>query len=104
MIRLFLKNYLVKNLQRKILQISNFQVLHLYRVISSSIQLLVQDLENACEPALTAMVKVIYILMFIILSTHNLLATLSLRTIVNSSYAFSLAKTQVRSRKSPTNI
>lgn len=29
-----------------------------FRVISNSIQLLVQDLENACEPALTAMSKV----------------------------------------------
>ena len=31
---------------------------HVFSVISSSIQLLVQDLENACEPALTAMIKV----------------------------------------------
>jgi len=30
----------------------------IFSVISSSIHLLVQDLENACEPALTAMVKV----------------------------------------------
>lgn len=31
------------------------------RVISNSIQLLVQDLDAACDPALTAMSKVIYI-------------------------------------------
>lgn len=32
------------------------------RVISNSIQLLVQDLDAACDPALTAMSKVMYIL------------------------------------------
>jgi hypothetical protein len=28
-----------------------------YRIIAQSIQILIQDLENACEPALTAMTK-----------------------------------------------
>lgn len=39
-----------------------------FRVISNCIQLLVQDLENACEPALTAMSKV----SFVLTSTVNL--------------------------------
>ena len=29
-----------------------------YRIIAESIQILIQDLENTCEPALTAMTKV----------------------------------------------
>lgn len=32
----------------------------MFRIISQSIQTLIQDLENACEPALTAMTKVIF--------------------------------------------
>ncbi len=31
--------------------------LFIYRIIAQSIQILIQDLENACEPALTAMTK-----------------------------------------------
>lgn len=49
-----------------------------FRVISSSIQLLVHDLENACEPALTAMTKVGIFLCLVVLMTLNNLYSMSI--------------------------